>query len=118
MEIDRPPTSTLIKRLRDASRARPRSMGFGRREDEAAAPAMVLIARVAGLDAAAARAAADDGAAAIAFALTGPEAAALAGGQSDALQPAVEACGEAAPGLLFGDAPVSAELAARLESLG
>jgi hypothetical protein len=118
MEIDRPPTSTLIKRLRDASRAKPRSMGFGRREDEAAAPAMVLVARIAGLDAAAARAAVEDGAAAVAFGLTGPEAAALAAGKSDALEEAVAACGEAAPGLLFGDGPVAAGLTARLESLG
>jgi hypothetical protein len=43
MEIERPPASTLIKRLRDASRAKPRSMGFGRRQDEPAAPAMLLV---------------------------------------------------------------------------
>src|SRR5207253_2776317 len=97
MEIERPPTSTLIKRLREASRVKPRSMGFGRREDEAAAPAMVLIAEVAGLDARAARAAAASGAAAVAFAVTGSETAALAAGDDAALQEAVLA-GRARPG--------------------
>jgi hypothetical protein len=108
----------LIKRLRDASRAKPRSMGFGRREDEAAAPAMVLVAQVGGLDAPAARAAAAAGAAAIAFALNESEAAAIAAGESAALREAVAACGDAAPGLLFGDAPASADLAERIESMG
>jgi hypothetical protein len=118
MEIERPPTSTLIKRLRDASRARPRSIGFGRREDEAAVPAMVLVAQVAGLDNRAARAAAAAGAAAIAFALNDREAAAIAAGESAALREAVAACGGAAPGLLFGDAPAPADLAELVESMG
>jgi len=65
MEIERPPSSALIKRLRDASRARPRSLGFGRREDEAAAPPLVLIARIDGLNASAASQAAATGAAAV-----------------------------------------------------
>src|SRR2546428_2864093 len=118
MEIERPPTSTLIKRLREASRAKPRSMGFGRREDEAAAPAMVLVAQVAGLDGRAARAAARAGAAAIAFALSDSEAAAIAAGEGAALRQAVAACGDAVPGLLFGDAPASADLAERVEPTG
>src|SRR5919199_2228552 len=118
MEIERPPTSALIKRLRDASRAKPRSMGFGRREEEAAAPAMVLVAQVNGLDDRAARAAAGAGAGAIAFALTEAEAAGIAAGESAALREAVAACGDAAPGLLFGEAPASADPAGRVESLG
>src|SRR4051812_35560054 len=101
MEIERPPSSALIKRLRDASRARPRSLGFGRREDEAAAPPLVLIARVDGLNAPAASQAAAAGAGAVAFALSPDEASALAAGQTDPVREAVAACGQAVAGLLF-----------------
>jgi hypothetical protein len=119
MELERSPTSALIKRLRDASRAKPRSLGFGRREDAPAATAMVLIAQVAGLDPSAASAATAAGAAAVAFAVTGQEASAIAAGETGRLREAVGACGDAVAGLLFeGDLPVPADLAARVEGLG
>lgn len=119
MEIERSPTSTLIKRLRDASRAKSRSLGFGRRDDERAAPAMVLVAQVSGLDAAAAAAAVHGGAAAIAFALTSAEAIALAKGQITDLEAGLQACGSAVPGLLFsGDALPPVDLARRLDGVG
>src|SRR5438477_127004 len=56
--------------------------------------------------------------AAVVFALTGSETAAIAAGDGAAVKEAVAACGDAAAGLLIGDAPVPADLADRAEALG
>lgn len=111
MEPEKPATSTLIKLLRAAGRARPRTMGFGRdRDDEKQPAAIVLVAQVDGLDAAAARSAVAAGAAAVAFAITAADV-----DDANQLAVAVSACGDAAPGVVFGpDAELSPELPARL----
>jgi hypothetical protein len=114
MEIERAPSSALIKRLREAGRAKPRRLGFARRDDDRAAPSIVLIAEVAGLDPEGARAATAAGAAAIAFVLDRPAVAALARGDTPALVAAIEACGDAIAGLTFSaDTMVPADLVER-----
>jgi hypothetical protein len=95
MELERPSNSALVRRLREAARGKPRSLGFGRDRDDKPAPAIVLVAQVAGLDPAAARKAVVDGAAAVLFALEG--AASDHVGRDGAA--AVEACGDAVAGL-------------------
>ena len=105
MELERPSNSALVRRLREAARAKPRSLGFGRDRDEKATPAVVVVAQVKGLDATAAKDAVADGAAAVLFALEGP-----AGDQvgRDG-KAAVSACGDAVAGLaVSGDVDASA----------
>jgi hypothetical protein len=98
MEIERPTSSALIRRLRDAARARPRSIGFGRDRDGAAGPAVVVVASVRGYDAAAAKKAVADGAAAVLF----------EGGEvgKDARE-AAAACGDVAAGVALGQVAVA-----------
>jgi hypothetical protein len=110
----------LIKRLRDSSRAKPRSIGFGRgRDDDKPTPAMVLVAQVTGLDADATETAVKAGAAAVAFAVSDAEAGKLADGDTSALDAAIKAAGDAVPGLVFaGDVAVPAELVDRMTGLG
>lgn len=106
-----------MKRLRDTSRARPRSLGFGRRDEEKRTLAMVLVAQVDGLDARAAAAAVGGGASAVAFVLEASEAASLARGQTNELDHATAACGDAVPGLLLaGEWPLPTELAAQIQA--
>jgi hypothetical protein len=119
MELERPAKSALIKLLRAAGRARPRTLGFGRDRDEGKTPpAMVLVAQVDGLDAAAARAAVAAGASAVAFKV-GPEAVGGLAEGSSALKDAISACGDAVPGLVFGpDAELTSDLPERLSGAG
>jgi hypothetical protein len=114
MELERPAKSALIKLLRGAGRAKPRSLGFGRgRDEDKPAAAMVLVAQVDGLDAAAAKAAIAAGAAAVAFTV-GPEAVGGLAEGSSALREAIQACGEAVPGLVFGpDAELTGDMPER-----
>jgi hypothetical protein len=118
MELERPPKSALIKRLRDASRVKPRSLGFGRRDDEKPSAAMVLVAQVGGFDAETAAAAAKAGAAAVAFAITADELRALENGDLDRVRAAVKACGDAVAGMVFEDsAAVPVDLSRHIEAL-
>jgi hypothetical protein len=119
MELERPAKSALIKLLRGAGRARPRSLGFGRERAEEKQPtAIVLLAEIEGLDPAAARSAVAAGAAAIAF-VVGPEAVGGLAADSDALTSAIDACGDAAAGLVFGaDAELMNDMPERLAASG
>src|SRR5687768_14128994 len=95
MELERPSKSALVRRLREAARGKPRSLGFGRDRDEQPTPAVVLVAEVAELDAAAARKVVADGAGAVVFALEGAASDHIArDGKA-----AIAACGEAVAGL-------------------
>lgn len=95
MELERPSNSALIRLLREAARAKPRSIGFGRDRDQKPTPHVAVIAEVRGLDAAAAKKAVADGAAAVVFALEGASSDQLAlDGKA-----AADGCGDAVPGL-------------------
>ena len=119
MDLDRRSTSALVKRLRESSRARPRSMGFGRLAEEAPpAPALVLIAEVDGCDGLAAAAAVASGATAILFNLGESDVAQLASGNEEPLRLAVASCGEAVPGVMLGsEMVVESTLPAQLSAL-
>ncbi len=110
MELERPATSALIRLLREAGRAKPRSIGFGRdREDGKQALPMVLVAELPGLDPEAAAAAVKAGAMAVSFAVDAATASTL--GSGAVLDAAVKACGEAAPGRSFApDAAIGVDL--------
>jgi hypothetical protein len=99
MDLERPSTSALIRRLREAARAKERSIGFAReRGDGASVAPIVLLAEVGGLDAAAAGRAVAAGAASVLFSLDAESAGRLARDPS-AAEAAVAACGEAVAGL-------------------
>lgn len=119
MDLERTPTSALIKRLRDAARARPRSLGFGReRAGAPPPPPMLLVAEVAGLDGAAASAAVAAGAAAVAFTIDAATAASIDNDLA-AVAAAARAIVDAIPGLAFAaDAAIPAGLPDRLAGVG
>jgi hypothetical protein len=98
MELERPSNSALVRRLREAARGKPRSLGFGRDRDDKPTPAVVVVAEVRGLDASAARDAVADGAAAVVFVVDGPSREQV----SRDGQAAVQACGGAVAGIALG----------------
>jgi hypothetical protein len=102
MDLERPSTSALIRRLREAARAKPRSIGFARERDgDGPAAAVVLLAEVDGLDSAAASRAAAAGAESVLFALAADAAGRLVRDPASA-RSAIEACGRAAAGVAVG----------------
>src|SRR5205814_10709102 len=104
MDLERAPKSALARKLKEASRAHPRTMGFAREHREEKPPrAMVLLVEVDGLDAKAAKAAVGAGADAIAFSLNGGSADALGRGELSDIKGALKACGSAIPGLAFAE---------------
>lgn len=119
MDLDRRSTSALVKRLRESSRARPRSMGFGRLAEEApSSPALVLIAEVDGCDGAAAAAAVASGATSVLFTLAELDISQLSSGNLEPLRLAVASCGDAVPGVMLGsDIVIEASLPALLSGL-
>jgi hypothetical protein len=99
MDLERPSTSALIRRLREAARAKERSIGFAReRGAEAPAAPVVLLAEVSGLDGVAASRAVAAGAASVLFALD-PEVAGRLAREPASAAKAIEACGEAVAGV-------------------
>jgi hypothetical protein len=109
MELERPSNSALVRRLREAARGKPRSLGFGRDRDDKPTPAVVVVAEVRGLDASAARDAVADGAAAVVFTVDGPTMEQV----SQDGRVAVQACGEAVAGIaLAGEVDASGVAAA------
>ena len=119
MELDRRSTSALVKRLRESSRARPRSLGFSRlAADAPASPALVLIAEVDGCDGLAAAAAVASGATGILFTLSESDVTQLVSGNMEPLRLAVASCGDAVPGvMLAADLVVDSTLPGQLAQL-
>ncbi|HEV8637661.1 MAG TPA: hypothetical protein VG370_25865 [Chloroflexota bacterium] len=99
MDLERPSTSALVRRLREAARAKERSIGFAReRETEPSPAAVVLLAEVGGLDPAAAGRAVAAGAASVLFAVDAEAASRLAR-DGGAAKTAIDACGKAVAGV-------------------
>src|SRR5207244_2204936 len=121
LPTDREAVDTALERLPPERRRAPRIariLDTLHLDQFEATPALIAEARRPPAAVGPARPPRGAGAAAIAFALSDSEAAAIAAGEGAALREAVAACGDAVPGLLFGDAPASADLAERVEPMG
>lgn len=121
MDTERTSPSALVRRLREAGRAKPRSFGFARGEevDSKPRPTMLLMVEVEGLDSAAASIAIKNGAAAILFRADAAAIKALDGNDSKAFATAAKACGDAVPGVLLpSGTTLSQEAAKSLQEAG